>query len=184
MKRKVTIWEQSTPSMAMSSRCVQCAIICQALFRENLPRQLEQGFEGFLSSKDVLKRRTRAFKVEDRAFSLSSKTSYAVSCMTSHISLGWSLTMLRFACTWMSRSGTADIAYLCRCKCQLVLLQTSELQQAEEATMQDGERPHIGRSARHASKVRQSPKQYSSTCRHTCLQAVFFRLNTAIQHSC
>ena len=35
------------------------------------------------------------------------------------------------------------------------LLQTIELQQAEEATMQDGERPHIGRSARHASKVRQ-----------------------------
>ncbi|KAL0042724.1 hypothetical protein WJX79_008823 [Trebouxia sp. C0005] len=51
-----------------------------------------KGFEGFLSSKDVLKRRTRAFK-------------------------------------------------------------TSELQQAEEATMQDGERPHIGRSARHASKT-------------------------------
>lgn len=66
-----------------------------------------KGFEGFLSSKDVLKRRTRAFKVEDRAFSLSSKSSYA----------------------------------------------TLEHQQAEEATMQDGERPHIGRSARHASKT-------------------------------
>lgn len=66
-----------------------------------------KGFEGFLASKDTLKRRTRAFKVEDRAFSLSSKSSYA----------------------------------------------TGELQQAEETIMQDGERPHIGRSARHASKT-------------------------------
>ena len=39
-----------------------------------------QGFEGFLASKDTLKRRSRGFKVEDRAFSLSSKSSYAVSC--------------------------------------------------------------------------------------------------------
>ena len=36
MKRKVTTWEQSTPSMAMSSRCVQSAITCDALSREDL----------------------------------------------------------------------------------------------------------------------------------------------------
>ena len=133
-----------------------------------------------MSSKDVLKRRTRAFKVEDRAFSLSSKTSYAVSCITALVSFGWSSTLLRFACNWMSRSGTANIAYLCSRKCQLVLLQTIELQQAEETTMQDGERPHIGRSARHASKVRQSPKQSLSTCRRFWLQAEFIRLYIAI----
>ncbi len=38
-----------------------------------------QGFDGFLSSKDALRKRARAFKPEDRAFSLSSKTSAAVS---------------------------------------------------------------------------------------------------------
>ena len=37
-----------------------------------------QGFEGFLSSKDALRKRARAFKPEDRLFSLSSKTSIAV----------------------------------------------------------------------------------------------------------
>jgi len=68
---------------------------------------VSKGFEGFLSSKDVLKRRTRAFKVDDRVFSLSSKSSYA----------------------------------------------TIELQQAEDATLLEGDRPHIGRSARHASKT-------------------------------
>ena len=36
----------------------------------------------------------------------------------------------------------------------LLSMQATELQLTEEATMQDGERPHIGRSARHASKVR------------------------------
>ncbi|KAK9915672.1 hypothetical protein WJX75_002489 [Coccomyxa subellipsoidea] len=36
-----------------------------------------KGFEGFLSSKDALRKRARAFKPEDRAFSLSSKTSAA-----------------------------------------------------------------------------------------------------------
>ena len=37
-----------------------------------------QGFEGFLSSKDALRKRNRAFKTEDRAFSLCSVTSPAV----------------------------------------------------------------------------------------------------------
>ena len=37
-------------------------------------------------------------------------------------------------------------------------MQTGELQQAEETIMQDGERPHIGRSARHASKVQHALK--------------------------
>ncbi|KAK9808780.1 hypothetical protein WJX72_003528 [[Myrmecia] bisecta] len=36
-----------------------------------------KGFEGFLSSKDTLRKRARAFKAEDRAFSLSSRTSPA-----------------------------------------------------------------------------------------------------------
>ncbi|BDA44101.1 probable chromatin modification-related protein MEAF6 [Coccomyxa sp. Obi] len=36
-----------------------------------------KGFEGFLSSKDALRKRARAFKPEDRAFSLSSKSSAA-----------------------------------------------------------------------------------------------------------
>lgn len=39
-----------------------------------------QGLEGFLSSKEALKRRPRQFRLEDRLFSLSSKTSPAVSC--------------------------------------------------------------------------------------------------------
>lgn len=38
-----------------------------------------QGFDGFLSSKDVLRKKTRSFKPEDRLFSLSSKTSAVVS---------------------------------------------------------------------------------------------------------
>ena len=37
-----------------------------------------QGFEGFLSSKDALRKRARAFKPEDRSFSLSSCSSMAV----------------------------------------------------------------------------------------------------------
>ena len=40
-----------------------------------------QGFEGFLSSKDALRKRARNFKLEDRAFSLSSVTSPAVRSM-------------------------------------------------------------------------------------------------------
>ena len=39
---------------------------------------LLQGFEGFLSSKDVIRKRQRTYKVNDRAFSLSSVTSPAV----------------------------------------------------------------------------------------------------------
>ena len=39
---------------------------------------LLQGFEGFLSSKDVIRKRQRTYKVHDRAFSLSSVTSPAV----------------------------------------------------------------------------------------------------------
>ena len=45
---------------------------------------------------------------------------------------------------------TGVLAWL---KAAMQVLQTLELQQAEETTLQDGERPHIGRSARHASKV-------------------------------
>lgn len=37
-----------------------------------------QGFEGFLSSKDALRKRNRQFKPEDRSFSLCSVTSPAV----------------------------------------------------------------------------------------------------------
>lgn len=36
-----------------------------------------KGFEGFLSSKDTLRKRNRQFKLEDRSLSLSSKTSPA-----------------------------------------------------------------------------------------------------------
>ena len=39
---------------------------------------LEQGFEGFLSSKDALRKRNRQLKPEDRSFSLCSVTSPAV----------------------------------------------------------------------------------------------------------
>ena len=42
------------------------------------PCCLLQGFEGFLSSKDVIRKRQRTYKVNDRAFSLSSVTSPAV----------------------------------------------------------------------------------------------------------
>lgn len=38
-----------------------------------LPRL--QGFEGYLNSKDILRKKTRTFKPEDRLFSLSSKSS-------------------------------------------------------------------------------------------------------------
>jgi hypothetical protein len=38
----------------------------------------EQGFEGFLSSKDALRKRNRQLKPEDRSFSLCSVTSPAV----------------------------------------------------------------------------------------------------------
>lgn len=34
-----------------------------------------KGFDGFLSSKEMLRKRTRTFKPEDRLFSLASKTS-------------------------------------------------------------------------------------------------------------
>uniref|UniRef100_A0A7S2SZM4 Chromatin modification-related protein MEAF6 n=1 Tax=Chloropicon primus TaxID=1764295 RepID=A0A7S2SZM4_9CHLO len=37
----------------------------------------QQGYEGFLSSKDNLRKRARTFKIEDRLFSLSSRTSPA-----------------------------------------------------------------------------------------------------------
>ena len=40
-----------------------------------MPRQ---GYEGFLSAKDALRKRPRHFKTEDRAFSLSSRNSPAV----------------------------------------------------------------------------------------------------------
>jgi hypothetical protein len=44
---------------------------------------LLQGFEGFLSTKEALrKRQQRAFKPEDRLFSLSSNTSPVVSSST------------------------------------------------------------------------------------------------------
>lgn len=46
-----------------------------------------QGFEGFLSSKDALRKRARAFKPEDRAFSLSSRTSAAVSSASDGMAL-------------------------------------------------------------------------------------------------
>ena len=36
-----------------------------------------KGYEGFLSSKDNLRKRARTFKIEDRLFSLSSRTSPA-----------------------------------------------------------------------------------------------------------
>lgn len=36
-----------------------------------------KGFEGFLSSKDTLRKRARAYRPEDRVFSLSSKSSPA-----------------------------------------------------------------------------------------------------------
>ncbi|KAK9825931.1 hypothetical protein WJX81_008110 [Elliptochloris bilobata] len=36
-----------------------------------------KGFEGFLSSKDALRKRARTFRTEDRSFSLSSRTSPA-----------------------------------------------------------------------------------------------------------
>jgi len=38
---------------------------------------LLKGYEGFLSSKDNLRKRARTFKIEDRLFSLSSRTSPA-----------------------------------------------------------------------------------------------------------
>ena len=50
--------------------CLRQTLVCFA-----------QGFEGFLSSKDALRKRARAFKVEDRAFSLSSKTFPAASAV-------------------------------------------------------------------------------------------------------
>ncbi|KAG2428056.1 hypothetical protein HXX76_012039 [Chlamydomonas incerta] len=34
-----------------------------------------KGFEGYLNSKDILRKKTRTFKPEDRLFSLSSKSS-------------------------------------------------------------------------------------------------------------
>ncbi|GLC56290.1 hypothetical protein PLESTB_001088800 [Pleodorina starrii] len=34
-----------------------------------------KGFEGFLNSKDILRKKSRTFKPEDRLFSLSSKSS-------------------------------------------------------------------------------------------------------------
>ena len=37
-----------------------------------------QGFEGYLSSKDTLRKRARAYRPEDKIFSLSSKSSPAV----------------------------------------------------------------------------------------------------------
>jgi len=42
---------------------------------------LLKGYDGFLSSKDNLRKRARAFKIEDRLFSLSSRTSPAVSAL-------------------------------------------------------------------------------------------------------
>ena len=39
---------------------------------------LLKGYDGFLSSKDNLRKRARTFKIEDRLFSLSSRTSLAV----------------------------------------------------------------------------------------------------------
>ena len=36
-----------------------------------------RGFDGFMSSKDTLRRRAKTFKLEDRLFSLSSRTSPA-----------------------------------------------------------------------------------------------------------
>lgn len=60
------------------------------------------------------------------------------------------------------------------------MLQTLEFQQAEEVTVPDGERPHIGRSARHASKVSTCPsisvltaQKYKTTDR---LCDAFYRL--------
>lgn len=40
-----------------------------------------QGFEGFLASKDMQRKRTRTLKDEERAFSLSSRTSAVVSAL-------------------------------------------------------------------------------------------------------
>ncbi len=45
-----------------------------------MARAAWQGFDGFLSSKDTLRKRARNFKTEDRTFSLSSRTSRAARC--------------------------------------------------------------------------------------------------------
>ena len=153
MRRKAITWAQNIPSTATLSRyrlrfvMLWYPYTCLPLFVS----RLSQGFEGFLSSKDVLKRRTRALKVEDRAFSLSSKTSYAVGQRS-------------FLCHQC-------LPKFCVVRVR-VFLQTTELQQAEEAPMQDGERPHFGRSARHASKVRHGTNSYQSSSSHSTLTSL------------
>ncbi|KXZ46738.1 hypothetical protein GPECTOR_41g703 [Gonium pectorale] len=47
----------------------------RATLTEDLGKIERLGFEGFLNSKDVLRKKTRSFKPEDRLFSLSSKSS-------------------------------------------------------------------------------------------------------------
>ena len=61
----------------------QCSrTICLTACRLSATRQraIGQGYEGFLSSKDALRKRNRQLKPEDRSFSLCSVTSQAVRC--------------------------------------------------------------------------------------------------------
>lgn len=96
-----------------------------------------QGLEGFLSSKDALKRRTRQFRLEDRLFSLSSKTSLAV--RTISISENPSL----LSCGKLQRTTYTA--------------QTKELEQQEAELAESLSAPHIGRGkgkGPYATKVR------------------------------
>lgn len=76
------IWERNTVRWEQCSRQVSRALRVQTPNGKRLGVTklcaARQGLEGFLSSKDALKRRTRQYRLEDRLFSLSSKTSPAV----------------------------------------------------------------------------------------------------------
>ena len=64
-----------------------------------------QGFECFLSSKDTLRKRARAYRPEDKIFSLSSKSSPAVRLIVAQALLDKVWYRLQLACCAILGSG-------------------------------------------------------------------------------
>lgn len=76
------------PSGVVHARTLPC--LGRIVWRSSVPATpVVQGFEGFLSSKDNLRKRSKTYKPEDRLFSLSSRTSpvvriHSLFCFRSH----------------------------------------------------------------------------------------------------
>ena len=116
-----------------------------------------KGFEGFLSSKEALKRRTRQSRLEDRLFSLSSKSSPAVSPLSWPLQQQLASKAIQMSAgqrqsTMPFTRGFGPSGKIQSCN----LLQTRELEQQEADLAESLSASHIGRGkGPYASKVRE-----------------------------